>query len=176
MDTIEIRGDSIRLGQLLKLHGIAEHGAMAKDMIAVRVGPDLRMAVAASPAYLAGRPLPAVPRDLTGHRCINLRLPTHGGLYAWDFEKDGQAVSVRVNGQATFNNSFLMLQAALDGMGLAYVPLDMVQPYIDAGRLVPVLRDWWPLFPGYHLYYANRRQIAPALALVIEALRWREAP
>lgn len=145
-----------------------------KDMIAVRIAPDLRMAVAASPGYLASRPLPATPHDLTSHRCINLRLPTHGGLYAWDFEKDGQAVNVRVNGQATFNNTFLMLQAALDGMGLAYVPLDMVQPHIDAGRLVPVLQDWWPLFPGYHLYYANRRQIAPALALVIEALRWRD--
>ncbi|QOY21927.1 LysR family transcriptional regulator [Xanthomonas citri] len=144
-----------------------------KDMIAVRIASDLRMAVAASPEYLTGRPHPRTPHELTEHRCINLRLPTHGGLYAWDFEKDGEAVNVRVGGQTTFNNTFLMLQAALDGMGLAFVPLDTMQAHIEAGRLVPVLQDWWPTFPGYHLYYANRRQIAPALALVIEALRWR---
>ncbi|MEX1826879.1 LysR family transcriptional regulator [Luteibacter sp. CQ10] len=143
-----------------------------KDMIAVRLAPDLRMAVAASPSYLAGRPRPETPHDLTEHRCINLRLPTHGGLYAWDFEKNGQSVNVRVNGQVTFNNTFLMLQAALDGMGVAFVPLDTVQPHIEAGRLLPVLEDWWPTFPGYHLYYANRRQIAPVLSLVIDALRW----
>ena len=144
-----------------------------KDMIAVRIAPELRMAVAASPGYLAGKPLPMTPRDLTDHRCINLRLPTHGGLYAWDFEKDGQSINVRVSGQTTFNNTFLMLQAALDGMGFAFVPLDTMQPHIEAGRLVPVLQDWWPTFPGYHLYYANRKQIAPALALVMEALRWQ---
>jgi DNA-binding transcriptional LysR family regulator len=130
------------------------------------------MAVAASPGYLAGRSLPVTPQDLTGHRCVNLRLPTHGGLYAWDFERDGRALSVRVSGQTVFNNTFLMLQAALDGMGLAYVPYDLVQPHIEAGRLAPVLQDWWPVFPGYHLYYANRRQLSPALALVIEALRY----
>jgi len=154
--------------------GVRVGDRVDKDMIAVRIAPDLRMAVAASPAYLAGRPLPTTPHDLTGHRCVNLRLPTHGGLYAWEFEKDGQVINVRVNGQSAFNNTFLMLQAALDGMGFAYVPLDIMQPHIHEGRLVPVLEDWWPLFPGYHLYYANRRQIAPALALVIEALRWRE--
>jgi DNA-binding transcriptional LysR family regulator len=145
-----------------------------KDMIAVRIAPDLRMAVAASPGYLADKPLPLTPHDLTEHHCINLRLPTHGGLYAWDFEKDGQAINVRVGGQTTFNNTFLMLQAALDGMGFAFVPLDLMQSHIDQGQLIPVLEDWWPLFPGYHLYYANRRQLAPALALVIETLRWRE--
>ncbi|MFT3800181.1 MAG: LysR family transcriptional regulator [Burkholderiaceae bacterium] len=153
--------------------GVRSGDRVDKDMIAVRIGPDLRMAVAASPAYLAGKRPPRTPRDLTEHACINLRLPTYGGLYAWEFEKDGQPVNVRVSGQATFNNTFLMLQAALDGQGFAFVPLDIVQPHIDAGRLVPVLNDWWPCFPGYHLYYANRRQIAPALALVIEALRWR---
>lgn len=146
-----------------------------KDMIAVRIAPDLRMAVAASPEYLAGKPLPATPHDLTDHCCINLLLPTHGGLYAWDFEKDAQAVNVRVGGQTTFNNTFLMLRAALDGMGFAFVPLDIMQPHIDEGRLVPVLQEWWPSFPGYHLYYANRKQISPALALVIEALRWRDS-
>lgn len=152
--------------------GVRVGNRVDKDMIAVRIAPDLRMAVAASPGYLAGRTLPVTPQDLTGHRCVNLRLPTHGGLYAWDFERDGRALSVRVSGQTVFNNTFLMLQAALDGMGLAYVPYDLVQPHIEAGRLAPVLQDWWPVFPGYHLYYANRRQLSPALALVIEALRY----
>lgn len=153
--------------------GVRVGNRVDRDMIAVRIAPDLRMAVAASPAYLAGRTPPATPQELTHHNCINLRLPTHGGLYAWDFEKDGEAINVRVEGQTTFNNTFLMLQAALDGMGFTYVPLDLLTPHIEAGRLVPVLQDWWPTFPGYHLYYANRKQIAPALALVIEALRWR---
>ncbi|CAB3638601.1 HTH-type transcriptional regulator PgrR [Achromobacter mucicolens] len=152
--------------------GVRVGNRVDKDMIAVRIAPDLRMAVAASPGYLAGRTLPVTPQDLTGHQCVNLRLPTHGGLYAWDFERDGRALSVRVSGQTVFNNTFLMLQAALDGMGLAYVPYDLVQPHIEAGRLAPVLQDWWPVFPGYHLYYANRRQLSPALALVIEALRY----
>ncbi|MDH0684997.1 LysR family transcriptional regulator [Achromobacter animicus] len=153
--------------------GVRVGNRVDKDMIAVRIAPDLRMAVAASPGYLAARSLPATPQELTEHCCVNLRLPTHGGLYAWDFEKDGRALSVRVNGQTVFNNTFLMLQAALDGMGLAYVPYDLVKPHIEAGRLAPVLEDWWPVFPGYHLYYANRRQLSPALALVIEALRYR---
>lgn len=153
--------------------GVRSGDRVDKDMIAVCIAPALRMAIAASPAYLAGRSLPAVPDDLTQHRCINLRLPTHGGLYAWDLEKDGHAVNVRVNGQTVFNNTFLMLRAALDGMGLSYVPYDLVQPHIEQGRLVPVLQDWWPSFPGYHIYYANRRQISPALSLVIEALRYR---
>ena len=153
--------------------GVRVGNRVDKDMIAVRIAPDLRMAVAASPGYLAGRSLPATPQELTEHCCVNLRLPTHGGLYAWDFEKDGRALSVRVNGQTVFNNTFLMLRAALDGMGLAYVPYDLVKPHIEAGRLAPVLEDWWPVFPGYHLYYANRRQLSPALALVIEALRYR---
>ncbi|WP_191579333.1 LysR family transcriptional regulator [Achromobacter insolitus] len=156
--------------------GVRVGNRVDKDMIAVRIAPDLRMAVAASPGYLAGRSLPATPQELTEHCCVNLRLPTHGGLYAWDFEKDGRALSVRVNGQTVFNNTFLMLQAALDGMGLAYVPYDLVKPHIEAGRLAPVLEDWWPVFPGYHLYYANRRQLSPALALVIEALRYRHDP
>jgi len=151
--------------------GVRVGDRVAKDMIAVRLAPGLRMAVAGSPEYLAGRPLPVTPHELTEHRCINLRLPTHGGLYAWDFEKDGQSLNVRVSGQTVFNNTFLMLQAALDGMGLAYVPHDLMQPHIEQGRLIPVLEDWWPEFPGYHLYYANRRQVSPALALVIDALR-----
>lgn len=153
--------------------GVRVGNRVDKDMIAVRIAPELRMAVAGSPEYLAGRPLPITPQDLTEHRCVNLRLPTHGGLYAWDFEKNGQALNVRVDGQTVFNNTFLMLQAALDGLGLAYVPFDLMQPHIDSGRLIPVLEDWWPRFPGYHLYYASRRHISPALALVIEALRYR---
>jgi len=144
-----------------------------KDMIAVRIAPDLRMAVAGSPSYLANRPTPTTPHDLTEHLCINLRLPTDGRLYAWEFEKGEERVNVRVAGQVAFNNTFLKVQAALDGMGLTYSPLDVLQPHIDAGRLVPVLEDWWPVFPGYHLYYASRRQLAPALALVIDTLRWR---
>lgn len=153
--------------------GVRLGSSVDKDMVAVAIAPPLRMAVAASPGYLAGKPLPLVPGDLTAHRCVNLRLATHGGLYAWDFEKDGEALGVRVRGQATFNNTYLMLQAALDGLGFACVPLDIMAPHIAQGTLVPVLRDWWPTFPGYHLYHANRRQPSPALALVIEALRYR---
>ncbi len=102
--------------------------------------------------HLVGKALPITPQDLTAHRWVNLRLPTHGGLYAWDFEKAGHSLSVRVQGQTVFNNTFLMLQAALDGLGLSYVPFDLVRPHITEGRLVPVLEDWWPSFPGYHLY------------------------
>ncbi|HBL65220.1 MAG TPA: LysR family transcriptional regulator [Achromobacter sp.] len=153
--------------------GVRVGNRVDKDMIAVRIAPELRMAVAGSAEYLEGKPLPTTPHELTEHRCVNLRLPTHGGLYAWDFEKNGQALNVRVDGQTVFNNTFLMLQAALDGLGLAYVPFDLMKPHIDSGRLIPVLEDWWPQFPGYHLYYASRRQISPALALVIEALRYR---
>jgi len=144
-----------------------------KDMIAVRIAPDMRMAAVGAPAYLAGRPPLLNPRELTEHSCLNLRLPTYGSLYAWEFERDGQSINVKVQGQATFNNGYLMLQAALDGLGLTYGPLDMVQPHLDSGALVPVLEDWWPVFPGYHLYYANRRQISAALSLVIEVLRTR---
>ena len=153
--------------------GVRVGDRIDKDMVAVRISPDMRMSVAASPEYLAGKTPPRKPQDLTEHRCVNLRLPTRGNLYAWDFEKGKKSVNVKVEGQTVFNNTALMLQAALDGMGFAYVPFDLMKPHIDAGRLVSVLEDWWPTFPGYHLYYANRRQIAPALALVIEALRYR---
>ena len=153
--------------------GVRVGDRIDKDMIAVRIAPHLRMAVIGSPEYFHGRQLPATPHDLTHHRCINLRLPTHGGLYAWDFEKKGRKLNVRVEGQAIFNNTFLMLQAALDGVGLAYIPFDLAEPHIELGRLVPVLQEWWPTHPGYYLYYANRRQVSPALTLVIEALRYR---
>lgn len=153
--------------------GVRVGDVVDKDMIAVRIGADFRMAVVGAPAYFAARPPPVKPHDLTGHDCINLRLPTLGGLYAWDFERNGKSAAVRVRGQTVFNNTFLMRQAALDGQGLAYLPLDIVQGDIDAGRLAPALRDWWPRLPGLHLYYTSRRQVAPALALVIEALRYR---
>lgn len=154
--------------------GVRVGDRIDRDMVAVRISPDMRMSVAASPEYLAGKTSPKKPQDLTEHRCVNLRLPTRGNLYAWDFEKGRKSVNVKVDGQTIFNSTALMLQAALDGLGFAYVPYDLMKPHIEAGRLIPVLEDWWPTFPGYHLYYANRRQIAPALALVIEALRYRK--
>ncbi|WP_432241175.1 LysR family transcriptional regulator [Herbaspirillum robiniae] len=150
--------------------GVRTGNLVEKDMVAVPIAPPLRMAVVGSPAYMANRRAPSHPRELTEHRCINLRLPTLGGLYAWDFARDAQELNVRVQGQAVFNNTFLMLQAALDGIGLAYVPHDLVAPHVDAGRLIAVLEDWWPSFPGYHLYYASRQK-SPALALVVNALK-----
>jgi DNA-binding transcriptional LysR family regulator len=146
---------------------------IAKDMIAVRIGPDLRMAVVGSRSYFERRKRPQTPRDLTAHDCINLRLPTYGGLYTWEFEKDGRAVNVHVEGQLVFNNIALRLNAALAGLGLAYLPEDQVQADIAAGRLVRVLADWCPPFPGYHLYYPSRRQSSPAFALLVDALRVR---
>lgn len=145
---------------------------VAKDMIAVRIAPDLRMAVVASPSYFSHYPQPETPRDLTSHNCINLRLQTHGGLYAWEFAKDGQALNVRVEGQLVFNGSAPMLRAALAGLGLAYVPEDMVQEHLATGQLVQVLGDWCPSFPGYHIYYPSRRQSSPAFKLLVEALRY----
>jgi len=142
-----------------------------KDMIALRISPDIRMAIVGSPAYFASRSVPTTPQDLTAHNCINLRLPTHGALYAWECENGPQQINVRVHGQTIFNNSYLMRQAALDGAGLSFLPLDVVQPYIASGQLLPVLENWWPVFPGYHLYYTSRRQLPPAIALVIERLR-----
>jgi uncharacterized membrane-anchored protein len=152
--------------------GIRSGEMVARDMVAVRIGPDMRMAVVGSPGYLAGREAPAVPQDLTAHRCINLRLPTLGGLYAWEFEKDGHALRVRVDGNLIFNGSAPMLEAALAGFGLAYVAEDMAQADIDAGRLVRVLEDWCTPYPGYHLYYPSRRQPTPAFAALVRALRW----
>jgi len=146
---------------------------VAKDMIAVPIGPDLRMAVVGSPSYFANRPRPRHPRDLVAHDCINLRLPTYGGLFAWEFEKRGRELKVRVEGPLVFNNMALRLEAALAGLGLSYMPEDMVQPYIADGRLVRVLEDWCAPFAGYHLYYPSRRQLAPAFALFVEALRYR---
>ena len=144
-----------------------------KDMIAVPIGPDLVRSVVAAPAYFAGRPTPVTPRDLTDHACINLRLPTHGGFFIWDFRKDGQDLDVRVHGRVAFNTVATIRQAALDGMGLAYLPHDMVEAALQDGGLVHVLADWCPPRPGYHLYYPSRRQPSPAFALVVDALRHR---
>ena len=149
---------------------------VAKDMIAVRIGPDMRMAVVGAPAYLAGRPRPQAPQDLTAHTCINIRLPTYGGLYVWEFEQGGRELKVRVEGQLVFNNTSLRLNAALAGFGLAYLPEDQVQTHLAAGRLVQVLEDWCPPFAGYHLYYPSRRQHTPAFAVLVDALRFRDAP
>ncbi len=146
---------------------------VAKDMIATRIGPDMRMAVVGAPAYFANRPRPCTPQDLTAHDCINIRLPTYGGLYAWEFGKDGRELKVRVDGRLVFNNIALRLNAALAGLGLAYLPEDQAEAHLSAGRLVRVLADWCPPFPGYHLYYPSRRQAAPAFALLVEALRIR---
>jgi len=146
---------------------------VAKDMVAVRIGPDLRMVVVGSPAYFATHPKPRTPHDLTAHACINLRLPTLGGLYAWEFEQDGREVNVRVDGPLTFNDMSLVIKAALAGMGLGYVMEDKATPLIDQGLLIPVLEEWRPPFPGYHLYYPSRRQPTPAFALLVEALRYR---
>jgi DNA-binding transcriptional LysR family regulator len=146
---------------------------VAKDMIAVRIGPDFRMAVVGAPSYFARRPKPKNPQDLTAHDCINIRLPTYGGIYAWEFEKRGRALKVRVEGQLVFNNIALRVNAALAGLGLAYLTEDQVQEHVAEGRLVRVLGDWCPPFSGYHLYYPSRRQAAPAFALLVEALRYR---
>ena len=152
--------------------GVRSGDRVAKDMIAVRIGPDQRMATVGAPSYLARRAPPVMPQDLARHDCINLRLPTYGGLYAWEFAKDGKDVEVHVEGRLVLNTTGHMLQAAKDGYGLAYIPEDLAAAYIARGDLVPVLEDWWPTIPGYHLYYPNRRQQAPAFSLFVAALRW----
>jgi DNA-binding transcriptional LysR family regulator len=154
--------------------GIRPGELVAKDMIAVRVGPDLRMAVVGSPSYFTSRKKPRTPQDLTQHNCVNLHLPTHGGsLYAWEFERNGRDVNVRVDGQLVFNSSGALLQAALQGLGLAYLTESQVEPYLSSGTLVRVLADWCPPFSGYHLYYPSRRQPSPAFTLLVDALRYR---
>lgn len=151
--------------------GVRLGDQVAKDMIAVRISPDLKMAIVGAPAYFAQRERPAAPRDLVAHDCINLRLPTHGALYAWELARGDDTLQVRVDGQVTFNGTYEMLDAALAGYGLAYVPAELAAPHVDAGRLVGVLDDWCPTFPGHHLYYASRRQSSRALALIVDALR-----
>lgn len=153
--------------------GVRSGEQVALDMIAVRIGPDSRMALVASPGYLATHPAPALPAELTRHRCINLRLPTLGGLYAWELAKEGKSLQVAVQGQLTFNTTQNMLQAALDGFGLAYLPEDLITPYLAQGQLLPVLQDWWPSVEGYHLYYPSRRQPSRAFQLLVDALRYQ---
>ena len=153
--------------------GVRMGETVDQDMVAVRIGPDLRMAAVGSPAYFAGKKPPRTPHDLASHDCINLRFPTHGGVYVWEFEKAGRPVNVRVTGQLIVNDIFLMRQAALDGVGLAFLPEDYFEPHLSNGDLIRVLEGWCPPFPGYHLYYPSRRQQLPAFALLVEALRFR---
>jgi DNA-binding transcriptional LysR family regulator len=154
--------------------GVRSGGQVAKDMIAVRIGPDLRMSVVGAPTYFNKRSVPKRPQDLTAHSCINLRLPTHGGLYAWEFEKGRRELRVRVEGQLVLNGTTPMLNAAVAGLGLAYVPEDVAQPYVNTGALKRVLEDWCEPYSGYHLYYPSRRQSSPAFALLVDALRYRD--
>ncbi|MCD7109470.1 LysR family transcriptional regulator [Rhizobium sp. DKSPLA3] len=151
--------------------GVRLGESVDKDMIAVRIGPDWRLVAVASPDYLATRAIPKTPQELVGHVCINHRQARAGGLYAWEFEKDGREVRVRVDGQLTFNTSYAMIDAAVAGYGIAYVPESLVTSEIAAGRLVQILHDWCPLFPGYYLYYPSRRQNSPAFKIVVDALK-----
>lgn len=154
--------------------GVRSGEQVASGMIAVRIAPDMRMAVVASPSYFRNRSEPKKPQELIGHNCIGLRLPTHGGLYAWEFEKGGRELKARVEGQLIFNTTAQMLHAALAGMGLAYVPEGMAQPHLTRGRLKRVLEDWCLPYPGYHLWYPSRRQSSAAFALLVDALRYRD--
>jgi DNA-binding transcriptional LysR family regulator len=153
--------------------GVRSGEQVAKDMIAVRIGPDMRMAVVGAPAYFKGRPVPKKPQDLLAHNCIALRLPIHGALYAWEFEKGGRELKVRVEGQFTCNTTAQMLNAALAGLGLAYVPEGLAQPHLAKSRLKRVLEDWCLPYSGYHLFYPSRRQSSAAFSLLVEALRYR---
>ena len=146
---------------------------VARDMSAVRIGPDVRFAVVGAKSYFTKRSAPKTPQDLITHNCVNLRLPTYGGLYAWEFERDGRELRVRVEGQLAFNGIFQVLDAALAGLGLAYVPEDLAQPHLARGRLQRVLEEWCAPWTGYHLYYPHRRQSSPAFALLVDALRYR---
>jgi DNA-binding transcriptional LysR family regulator len=144
-----------------------------KDMIAVRIGPDWRLVAIGSPAYFATRPIPKHPEDLVGHDCINMRQPTAGGLYAWEFGKDGQELRVKVNGQLTFNDSYAMVEPALSGYGIAYVPESIVADHIKSGKLTQVLDEWSPFFDGYFIYYPSRRQNSAAFKVILDAVRHR---
>ncbi|MGF7172135.1 DNA-binding transcriptional LysR family regulator [Sphingobium xanthum] len=146
---------------------------LAKDMIAVPIGPPMRMAVVAAPSYLERHSVPQTPHDLTSHNCINIRMPTYGGLSVWEFDQDGKETRVRVEGQLVFNNAPLRLASACDGLGMAYMPEDLVLRHISDGRLIRVLEDWCEPFAGYHLYYPSRRHASPAFALIVDALRYR---
>jgi len=151
--------------------GVRWGDQIAKGMIAVRIGPDARLAIVGSPGYLSKHSAPKQPKDLLSHNCITLRLPTRGGLYTWELKKGNRALQVRVDGQFTFNGTYQMLNAAIDGAGLAFVPEDLAQPHVAAGRLAWVLPDWFPTFPGLHIFYPSRREYSKALSVVVDALR-----
>ncbi len=153
--------------------GIRMGESISKDMIAVRIGPDWRLAVVGSPAYFEHHPVPTTPHELTDHDCVNIRHRPSGVIYAWEFEHDGKAFTVKADGQLVFNSIMHVLNAAVDGIGLAYVPEQLVAPYLADGRLKEVLADWCPVFQGYHLYYPNRRQASPAFSALVEALKYR---
>jgi DNA-binding transcriptional LysR family regulator len=162
-NVVEERFDAgIRLGE-----------AISKDMIAVRIGPDWRLVVVGSPAYFDRNPAPKSPHDLTRHACVNIRHRPSGAIYAWEFEKNGKAFTVKVEGQLVFNSIMHVLNAAVDGIGLAYVPEELAAPYLADGRLRQVLSNWCPYFEGYHLYYPNRRQASPAFSAFVEALKYQ---
>lgn len=148
---------------------------VAKDMVAMRIGPDMRMAVVGSPAYFRKHQIPRTPQDLTDHNCINMRLPTYGGLFPWEFEKKGRELKVRVDGQLVFNTLRPRLESALQGLGLAYMPEDVAAPHIASGELIRVLDNWCAPFSGYHLYYPSRHHSSPAFSLLLDALRFRES-
>jgi len=154
--------------------GVRMGDTIDKDMIAVPIGPKLRMAVVASPAYFAKHPAPKTPRDLVAHSCINMRFPTHGGLYVWEFERKGVPLNVRVDGQVVFNSTPHIVLAALEGLGVAFLPEEEFAPHIEHGQLVRVLQDWCTPFDGYYLYYPSRRQPTPAFSRVVDALRFSE--
>ncbi|MER9018427.1 LysR family transcriptional regulator [Mesorhizobium sp. M0898] len=153
--------------------GVRLGESIDRDMIAVRIGPDWRLVAVASPEYFSRHPVPTAPQDLVDHDCINMRQATFGGLYAWEFARDGRDLRVRVEGQLTFNSSIPMIEAAISGFGIAYVPENLVSQHIAKGCLRLVLDDWSPPFAGYHLYYPSRRQLSPAMAVIVEALRHR---
>ncbi|MER8410447.1 LysR family transcriptional regulator [Mesorhizobium sp. M0239] len=153
--------------------GVRLGESIDRDMIAVRIGPDWRLVAVASPEYFSRHPVPTAPQDLVDHDCINMRQATFGGLYAWEFAKQGRDLRVRVEGQLTFNSSIPMIEAAISGFGIAYVPENLVSHHIATGCLRLVLDDWSPPFAGYHLYYPSRRQLSPAMAMIVDALRHR---
>jgi DNA-binding transcriptional LysR family regulator len=162
-NVVEERFDAgIRLGE-----------AVSKDMIAVRIGPDWRLAVVGSPTYFERHPPPQSPYDITDHACVNIRHRPSGSIYAWEFEKDGKEFTVKGEGQLVFNSIMHVLNGAIDGIGLAYVPEELAAPYLEDGRLVEVLADWCPYFSGFHLYYPNRRQASPAFSAFVDAVRYR---
>lgn len=174
--TVEVNVDYSRSDIIAERYdaGVRLGDEVAKDMIAVRIGPDMRIAVVGAPAYFATKKKPKTPHDLAEHNCINLRLPTHGGLLPWDFHKGKQALKVRVTGQWIYNSSLPILRTALAGQGIAFLPDDMVTAHLAEGQLIRVLDDWCPPYPGYHLYYPSRLKSSGALAVIVEALRHRE--